>query len=88
MKTIKHTVTTPLGLHIRPAVILVKQAEAFPGCNIRVCKSSGETVDARRLFSILGLSISSNEQFEITIEGEREEEAFKAFQSFCECHLV
>lgn len=87
MKKLEYTVGVPEGLHIRPAVVLVKQAEEFPTCHITVRKEEKEA-DGRRLFAVLSLGVRQNDSFEILIEGEEEEQAYRAFRTFCDNNLA
>lgn len=73
-------VNDEMGLHARPAGALVKEA-AKCSCKVTICKGD-KTGDAKRIFNVMGLSIKSQEEVEITVEGEKEAEEAAALQAF------
>lgn len=69
-----------MGMHARPAGLLVKEAV---GCSSKVTIRKGErTGDAKRIFNVMGLSIKANEEVEITVEGDKEQEEAAALEAF------
>ena len=73
-------VNDEMGLHARPAGALVKEA-AKCSCKVTIRKGD-KTGDAKRIFNVMGLSIKSQEEVEITVEGEKEAEEAAALQAF------
>lgn len=73
MKTIKHTVKDPNGIHARPAGILVNTAKKFKS-DIKLT-SGGNSQDCKRIFSVMGMSIKAGDEFSIEIAGTDEEKA-------------
>ena len=51
MKEIKHVIADPMGLHARPAGLLVKEA-AKNACNVTVAVN-GTSVDAKRIMGVM-----------------------------------
>ena len=82
MKEFTYTIKDELGLHARPAGLLVKKAGTFES-KIEITKGD-TTVAAKRLFAIMSLAVKQNDTIRITIEGNDEETAFVEMQSFCE----
>ena len=74
------TVNDPMGLHARPAGLLVKEA-AKCSSEVTICKGE-KTGDAKRIFNVMGLSIKANEEIEIRVEGEKEAEEAAALEAF------
>ena len=73
-------VNDPMGLHARPAGLLVKEAAK---CSSKVTMRKGEkTGDAKRIFNVMGLSIKANEEVEITVEGDKEQEEAASLEAF------
>lgn len=73
-------VNDEMGLHARPAGLLVKEAGK---CSSKVTLKKGEkTGDAKRIFNIMGLSIKGGEEVEVIVEGEKEQEEAEALQTF------
>ena len=60
MKEIKFKVTDPLGIHARPAGILVKDAKKF-NSKITVWKGD-KSCDLRKLLALMGLSVRQNDE--------------------------
>ncbi len=65
-----------VGLHARPAAQFVKLAKQFKS-SITVT-SKGKTVNAKSLILLLTLSIPKDAEFELSAEGEDEQEAITA----------
>lgn len=64
----KVKVKNTLGLHARPATMIVK---ILQGCQSQVKMTyKKETVDARSIISILMLAVKRNMQVTLTVEGE------------------
>ncbi len=85
MKTIEYTITDALGIHARPAGLLVKEAGKFQS-KIMIATTKKE-VDAKRIMGVMGLGVKCNDTVKLTIEGEDEEAAAAAMQAFFEANL-
>lgn len=73
-------VNDEMGLHARPAGMLVKEAAK---CTSKVTIRKGEkTGDAKRIFNVLGLSIKAHEEVEITVEGDAEQEEAATLEAY------
>lgn len=74
------SVKDEMGLHARPAGLLVKEAAK---CTSKVTIKKGEkTGDAKRIFNIMGLSVKGGEEVEMMVEGEKEQEEAAALEAF------
>ena len=73
MKTIEYTITDALGIHARPAGLLVKEAGKFAS-KIMIASPKKE-VDAKRIMGVMGLGVKGGDTVKLTIEGEDEETA-------------
>lgn len=80
MKTITYTITDELGLHARPAGLMVKKALEFK--SEATIKTSAKSSNAKRLMSVMALAIKQGTEITITFEGEDEEEAAAAMEAF------
>lgn len=85
MKEFKFIITDELGIHARPAGMLVKEAAKFQA-DIKVIKGE-KTADAKRLFGIMGLAAKKGEELTITAEGADEAEAIAAMEAFLKENL-
>ena len=85
MKSREYTIRDALGIHARPAGMLVKEASKFTS-EIRVrCK--GKEGDAKQILSIMGLAAKEGDRVEIVVEGPDEEEAIAVLGRFMEENL-
>ena len=73
--TCKVKVKNPLGLHTRPAAVIVKMLQPLKSSVWFTYKS--EMINARSIMSILMLAARKNSQIELTVEGEDAEVAMK-----------
>ena len=80
MKEIKFTVTDPLGIHARPAGILVKEAKKFSS-TITVFKGD-KSCDMRKLLALMGLAVKQNDDITVQIEGDDEAACAEAIEKF------
>ena len=65
-------------VHARPAGFLVKEAANFK-CSVTVSKD-GKTVDAKKIFGIMGLGFKAGDTVTINTDGEDEEKAAAALE--------
>ncbi len=80
MKSFEYRVTDPMGLHARPAGMLVKEAGKFSSV-IKVT-SGGRSAEATRLFGIMGLAVKCGATVTVSAEGADEDEAIAAMETF------
>lgn len=85
MKEFKYVVTDPLGIHARPAGILVKEAGKFTS-DIKI-KKADKAVDAKRIMGLMGLGVKTGDEVTITVTGEDEDAAVAALESFMKENL-
>ena len=76
MKTVKHTVKDPNGIHARPAGVIVNTAKKFES-QITVT-AGGKSGDCKRIFSLMGMSIKYGDELVIEISGPDEDAAAAA----------
>ena len=81
----KYTIKDALGIHARPAGLLVKEAGKFAS-KIMIASPKKE-VDAKRIMGVMSLGVKCGDTVKITIEGEDEETAAAAMQAFLESNL-
>ena len=82
MKEFSYTITDPLGIHARPAGMLVKCTKAYDS-EIILCKE-GHCADAKRLLSVMGLGIRAGDRVEFRITGIDEDAALAGVKDFCQ----
>ena len=82
MKQFQYTITDPMGLHARPAGLLVKAAKPLDS-TITITKADGsKSAAATKLMAIMGMGIKSGEPVKVTVEGGREEANCAAMEQF------
>lgn len=75
MRQFTFTITDPLGIHARPAGLLVKAAGAFKST---IALTRGEkTADVKRLFALMGLGTRQGDTVVLTVHGPDEDEALE-----------
>ena len=85
MKEIKHVINDPLGMHARPAGMLVKAVAPFAS-KITVTAPTG-SADAKRLMALMRLAAKQGMELTITVEGPDEEKAATELQAFLTANL-
>ena len=85
MKEIKYVITDPLGMHARPAGMLVKAVAPYAS-KITVTAPTG-TADARRLMALMKLAAKQGMELTFTVEGADEEKAAADLQAFLTANL-
>lgn len=80
MKKFSYTITDPVGIHARPAGILVKAVKPFESsCTIT---KGDKTVDLRKLMALMGMGVKCGDTVEIAIEGPDEDTAAEFIENF------
>ena len=85
MVTIKHVIADELGIHARPAGLLVKQLSGFSG-DVQV-GTIQKMVDGKRLFSVMSLGLKQGDEMRLTFDGSGEENAAAEAELFLKANL-
>ena len=85
MKEFKYVVQDELGLHARPAGLLVKEAAKYKSAITLV--SGAKKADAKRIMAVMSMGVKKGVEVTVTIEGEDEDTAFEAIQKFFQENL-
>ena len=79
MKTASIKYTHSVGLHARPATLVVKTANRFAASvSIRNLSGTGEWVNAKSMLNLMAAGVKHNDIVEMKTEGEDEEQALTA----------
>ncbi len=81
MKQFQYVITDPVGVHARPAGLLVKAAKALSS-RVTVAKADGKSADATRLMTLMGLGIKCGDIVTVTVEGGDEDASLQAMEAF------
>ena len=80
MREFTYTITDPLGIHARPAGMIVKKAREYQS---RILLSyGGKSAEASRLMAVMGLGIKCGNELRVSVEGPDEGGAAEAMESF------
>lgn len=85
MKTFDYVIKDEVGIHARPAGILVKEAKKYAS-TIRVVKD-GKAAAATKLMALMGLGVKCGDTVQIQVEGADEDAAFEGIKAFFEANL-
>ena len=80
MKTFNYTITDPVGLHARPAGMLVKEAKKYES-KVTITKE-GKSSDATKLMMLMGLGVKCGDEIRVEVLGADEEIASVELASF------
>ena len=70
MKSFSYTVKDELGIHARPAGMLVKEVKNFQ--SKVTLEKDGKSVDASRLMAVMGMGVKKNQTVTVKVEGDDE----------------
>ena len=84
MKKFEYKITDELGIHARPAGVLVKKVGEFQSKVIIKNLKNQKSADADKIFGVMGLGIKGGDTVEILIDGADEEKAYEELKVFFE----
>ncbi len=85
MKEFTHTITSPNGLHGRPAADLVTVAQALDSA-VTIHKGD-RSAGADRLMALMTLGVSQGDTVTVTIQGGDEDKAMETMKDYFTKHL-
>lgn len=80
MKEFNYTVQDALGIHARPAGLLVKEAAKYP-CDITL-KCGEKKGNAKRIMNVMAMGVKKDMEVTVVCEGDQEDEAAAALEAF------
>jgi len=80
MKSFNYTIQDEIGIHARPAGLLVKAAKPFTSTII--LKVNDQQSDAKKLMALMALGVGHGAEITITAEGDDEEAAITKLEEF------
>ena len=81
MKSFEYVITDPVGIHARPAGLLVKEVKSHADSVITITKGD-KSVNALKLMAIMQMGIKQGDTVTISVEGSDEEAAAAAIEAF------
>lgn len=85
MKSFEYTVKDELGIHARPAGLLVKEAKKFESeCTIT---KDGKTKKLTQLMMLMSLGVKQGDTVTVSVDGADEDAAVASLKDFFENNL-
>ena len=85
MKTFEYTIKDELGIHARPAGLLVKEAKKFESeCTIT---KDGKTKKLTKLMMLMSLGVKQGDTVTVSVDGADEDAAVASLKEFFENNL-
>lgn len=85
MKTFEYVIKDELGIHARPAGLLVKEAKKYE--SKIVLSKEGKTAEATKLIAVMGMAVKCGQTVQVEVSGNDEEAAFEGMKAFFEENL-
>ena len=70
MQNFEFTVKDPVGIHARPAGVLVKKAQSLSSDITVTCR--GKTADLKKLLAVMSLGAKCGDTVSVSVSGENE----------------
>ncbi len=86
MKQFTYTVTDPVGIHARPAGLLVKAIKALDSA-VTITKADGKSAGGTKLMALMGLGIKQGDTIAITVDGGNEDANVASLEQFFKDNL-
>lgn len=85
MKKLEYVIKDEVGIHARPAGLLVKEAKKYES-KITISKD-GKSAEATKLMAVMGLGVKCGQSVEVAVEGADEDAAYEGIKAFFEANL-
>lgn len=85
MKTFTYVIKDEIGIHARPAGLLVKEAKNY---NSKITIGMNDkSAEATKLMAIMSLGVKFGNEVEVTVDGDDEDVALEGMKTFFEQNL-
>ncbi len=85
MKNFNYVIKDEVGIHARPAGILVKEAKKYQSKIVIV--KDGKKAEATKLMALMGLGVKCGDEVTVEVSGEDEDTASQEIKAFFENNL-
>jgi len=86
MKEIKVRITDKVGIHARPASLLVKTATSYKS-DIEI-HHNDKITNAKSIMNVMALGVAFNDEIKITAKGDDAEDALSALKTLIESNFA
>ena len=86
MKSFDYIITDPVGIHARPAGILVKEVKNYKDSTITLAKG-GKSVNLLKLMALMQMGIKQGDKVTVSVEGGDEEAVCAKIEEFFKANL-
>lgn len=86
MQTFDYVIQDTLGIHARPAGILVKFSSLLKS-RIEMKTQNGKTADLKKIFSVMGLGVKYGDRVTVSVEGQDEMQEAQQLEKFFQENL-
>ena len=85
MSDFNYTITDEVGIHARPAGLLVKEAKKYDAAIVIEC--NGKSADAGKLMAVMGLGVKKGDTVRVTVDGDDEALIANSLEEFFKANL-
>lgn len=85
MQKFSYVIKDEVGIHARPAGLLVKEAKKYTS-KITIVKGE-KSADATKLMALMGLGVKCGDEVEVQVEGDNEADVCEEIKAFFESNL-
>lgn len=85
MKNFEYVIKDSVGIHARPAGMLVKEAKKYE--SKITLEANGKSAEATKLMAVMGLGVKCGQTVTITVDGADEDTACESMKTFFESNL-
>ncbi len=86
MKSFDYVITDPVGIHARPAGILVKEVKNYKDSVVTLTKGE-KSVNLLKLMALMQLGVKQGDTVTVSVEGGDEEAVCAAIENFFKANL-
>ena len=86
MKSFDYVITDPVGIHARPAGILVKEVKNYKDSTITLTKGD-KTVNLLKLMALMQMGIKQGDKVTVSVEGGDEEAVCAKIEEFFKANM-
>ena len=80
MQEFTYTIKDKIGIHARPAGMLVQIAKEAKSKSLMVC--NGKSADLKKIFDLMSLSVKCGDTVKVTVTGEDEEQVCEKIKKY------